>query len=107
MKKQEVINRVMDSESSIFSKEDVIRLINSITSENTLTKDKVDKILDNIQIGLDKTDLVRYDSAEFELSYGNTIELTNIDLDIDEILNIVNVNLEVLIEEEEEEIESE
>lgn len=107
MKKQEVINRVIESESSIFSKEDVIRLINSITTETTITRDVFDKILDKIQNTLESSNLVKYDTAEFELSYGNTIELTDVVVDMDEIIDVITDKLEAFVEKEEEEIESE
>jgi hypothetical protein len=77
--KEEVIESVKGSISSIFSKEDVIAIINSIKSDKELDKeDLVSAILSELTNG--RHDIVDNDSAEFELT-GNEISLERVDLD--------------------------
>jgi hypothetical protein len=85
MKKQEVLDRVLNSESSIFSKDDVVRLIEMVeggTRTITVTdiSDALDKALSEISHKSD--DAIDRRSVEFELS-GNEIYIESIDFDID------------------------
>jgi hypothetical protein len=91
MKKLEAINQVQECMSSVFSKEDVINLINKIDSENKFNEDLALEIKNRIVRELrdiDERKLMDFDSAEFELSY-NTIELTNVNIDLDLIANTI------------------
>jgi len=77
--KEQAIESVKGSISSIFSKEDVIAIINSIKSDKELDKeDLVSAILSELTNG--RHDIVDNDSAEFELT-GNEISLERVDLD--------------------------
>jgi hypothetical protein len=49
---------------------------------------------------IDSNDLIDRDSAEFEIGYNNQIELSNVDVDIDQILEIVNDELNEFAEAE-------
>jgi hypothetical protein len=85
MKKQEVLDRVLNSESSIFSKDDVVRLIEMVEGgTRTITvidiSDALDKALSEISHKSD--DAIDRRSVEFELS-GNEIYIESIDFDID------------------------
>lgn len=76
--KEQVIESVKGSISSIFSKEDVIAIINSIKEENELVKDNLTGfILDQLTNG--RHDVIDLDSAEFELRR-NEISLESVDL---------------------------
>jgi hypothetical protein len=86
MKKQDVLNRVLNSESSIFSKDDVVRLIEMMDETKSVTVTDIgaaiDKVIDIFsRKGMDLVDLY---STEFDLD-GNEIKLANVDLDIDYI----------------------
>ena len=90
MKKLEVIKQVQECVSSVFSKEDVIKLINKI--EGGLNEDlalEIKKQISTLIMNIDERKLLDLDSAEFELSYNNTIELTNVNIDLDLITDIV------------------
>ena len=76
--KEQVIESIKGSISSIFSKEDVISIINSIQQENELDKeDLANHILAELTNG--RHDVIDLDSAEFDLN-GNEIFLKEVDL---------------------------
>jgi hypothetical protein len=90
MKKLEVIKQVQECVSSVFSKEDVIKLINKI--EGGLNEDlalEIKKQISTLIMDIDEKRLIDLDSAEFELNYNNTIELSNVNIDLDLITDIV------------------
>jgi hypothetical protein len=75
--KEQVIESVKGSISSIFSKEDVIAIINSIKEESGLDKeDLIEAIIDELSNG--RHHIVDLDSAEFDLR-GNEIQLTAVE----------------------------
>ena len=85
MKKQDVLNRVLNSESSIFAKDDVVRLIGMVEGEGrTITVTDIGAAIDSAMnvIAREGMNLVDLNSAEFELS-GNEICLSSVELDID------------------------
>ena len=109
MKKLEVIKQVQECVSSVFSKEDVIKLINKI--EGGLNEDlalEIKKQISTLIMNIDERKLIDLDSAEFELSYNNTIELNNVNIDLEIITDIIegvlmdHVELEEQIENTEE-----
>ena len=90
MKKLEVIKQVQECVSSVFSKEDVIKLINKI--EGGLSEDlalEIKKQISTLIMNIDERKLIDLDSAEFELSYNNTIELNNVNIDLEIITDII------------------
>ena len=95
MKKQDVLNRVLNSESSIFSKDDVVRLIEMIEGEGktvTVTdigaaiEDAMDNLYRNSYYIVDKS------TAEFDLN-GNEISGVEVDLDLDYIRETLEEHL--------------
>lgn len=76
--KEQAIESVKGSISSIFSQEDVIAIINSIKQENELDQeDLVNHILGELTNG--RHDVIDLDSAEFDLR-GREISLDSVDL---------------------------
>lgn len=75
--------------SSIFTKQDVIDLLNKIEGDTSVESiiEKVEGVFD--MLGSDFVDL---DSAEYELN-GNTIELISVDADINKILYRIKQSL--------------
>ena len=105
MKKLEAIKQVQECMSSVFSKEDVINLINKIDSENNkLSVGLAVKIKESIErelMDMDKRSLIDYGSAEFELNYNNCIELIGVDIDLEFIMSgIIDKNLSEFVEPE-------
>jgi hypothetical protein len=87
MKKQDVLNRVLNSESSIFSKDDVVRLIEMIEGEGkTVTVTDIGAAIEEAMNVLSRNsyDIVDKSTAEFSLN-GNEIELEHVDVDLDYI----------------------
>jgi hypothetical protein len=91
MNLQELKQAVQDSPSSIFTKEDIMKLLNGLQSEGSLTQELADEMHRSIWFQmeqLDNGDIIEFDSAEFDLD-GNTITLSNIDLDLYRIKEII------------------
>jgi cell division ATPase FtsA len=87
MKKQDVLNRVLNSESSIFAKDDVVRLIEMIEGEGkTVTVTDIGAAIEEAMNVLSRNsyDIVDKSTAEFDLN-GNEINLVEVDLDLDYI----------------------
>jgi len=91
MKKDLVLHQVKHSVSSIFTKEDVISLINSIEESKgrVITtqqiNDAIDEVVDWAERRVDN--LIDLDSAEFEISYTKQIELTSVEIDVESLRN--------------------
>ena len=98
MKKQEAITKVNECISSVFTKDDVIRLIEQIEEGNNvaLTETQIDEISANIKrelINMNTEDIVDFDSVEFDIEYGNRIQLHNIDVNYSNIEEAVEGEL--------------
>ena len=87
MKKELVLHQVQHSVSSIFTKEDVINLINSIDegSNRKITVNDIERAIDNVvnSFERDTEDIVDYTSVEFNISYDNRIEVESVGLNLD------------------------
>jgi len=95
MKKEEVIEKVQSSLGSLFTKDDVINCLNMVVEEQPKVKPKMlnypskqwlDKIKDNILNRIKNTDFNDSDmfdinEFEFEIRYGNTIEVDSYEVD--------------------------
>jgi len=98
MKKQDVLNRVLNSESSIFSKDDVVRLIEMVemydlTSKSITVSDIGAAIEEAINVlSRNSYDIVDKSTAEFDLN-GNEISLVEVDLDLDYIRETLEEHL--------------
>ncbi len=89
---QQAISAVESSASSIFTKEDVIKLLNSIDLESTSATSAddidVDELIDRVQtlIGnYDTSDIVNYEDVELSINCDHRIEIDNINVDMDEL----------------------
>jgi hypothetical protein len=85
MKKQEVITKVKECISSVFSKEDVIKLIEQI-EDSAVTKEVVEQLVTDIVEKFKckvqySDDIVDYSSAEFSIDHGQKLILDCIDID--------------------------
>ena len=109
MKKDLVLSSVQNSVSSIFSKEDVINLINSIEegSSRKITTLDIQRAIDKTINWIDNNerDVVDLDSAEFEISYNNQLECVGIQTNTESIREILENNFMDFGEEVEEEVE--
>lgn len=95
MKKQDVLNRVLNSESSIFSKEDVVRLINLVEGEGRkITTYDIGRAIEKTISWAENNerDLLDLDSAEFELSYNNRLEVVGVPINTDNLRDALENN---------------
>ena len=110
MKKELVLQSVQNSVSSIFSKEDVINLINSVEGGGRkITPEDIGRAIDKAVdwIENNERDVLDLDSAEFEISYNNHLECTNVPIITDGIREALENNFMDFGEEEEEVLGSE
>ena len=107
MKKDLVLHSVKHSISSIFTKDDVLNLIESIEQEQQTNQvydlikklqDLQEKISYDFQ-NLSSDEVVDLDSAEFNIGYNNRLEVEDIGLNIDNLTDIVEGSIGVLIDE--------
>lgn len=121
---QQAVASVQNAPSSIFTKEDVINLLNGISApkggieiNRQIIKDLSNAILDQVRENannLDSSDVCDLSTAEFSLNY-NELSLDSVDIDNDQIADNVVCGIydtieeffETLEKEEEEEEEAE
>jgi hypothetical protein len=105
MKKEEIIKKLETaSEFAIMiSIDTVVELIKQLEPETktTLTSEFASELSTRIERTLDynSDSLVDKDSAEFEL-YGNEISLSDVDIDLDQIMEHVNAIIDEYVEQE-------
>jgi hypothetical protein len=111
MKKDLVLQSVQNSVSSIFSKEDVINLINSIQAEegrkiSTLDINRaIDKTISWIENN--ERDFLDLESAELEMDYSNRIEVVGVPINTDGLREALENNFMDFGEEENDIVELE
>ena len=91
---QETVAAVQNAPGSMYTREDVISLLSNleINSAPTLSSDMIKNLIESVKEAisnklsrLDCSDVIDYDSAEFELSHQNRVELQSVDIDTDKI----------------------
>jgi hypothetical protein len=96
MKKDLVLQSVQNSVSSIFSKEDVINLINSIEESKgsvITTYDigrAIDKMVDWVEHN--EREFLDLESAELEMDYSNRIEVVGVPINLDSLREALENN---------------
>ena len=113
MKKENLIAQLEAAKAltSVVSIDNVIALIQQLEAEVQVEKvfgitqelaediaNKIERCIDN-----NSSDLVDRDSAEFELSYDNRIELNRADVNVSEIMDHVTACLDEFIKEQQDE----
>lgn len=96
MKKELVLQSVENSVSSIFTKEDVIKLINSIEvgSSRVITTTDIQRAIDRTidWIENNERDILDLENAEFEIEWGNKIACTSVQINFEEIREALENN---------------
>jgi predicted butyrate kinase (DUF1464 family) len=94
MKKEFVLQLVENSASSIFTREDVIKLINSVEGGRKISVYDIGRAIDKVISWADnnESDVVDFDSVEFELAYNNKIEVTNVPLQLENLREALENN---------------
>jgi hypothetical protein len=89
--KENALASVRQSVSSIFTKEDVLYLIEKIEvgSSRVITTQQINDAIDEVVNWAEHRvdNLIDLDSAEFEISYTKQIELTSVEIDVDSLRN--------------------
>jgi hypothetical protein len=112
MKKNELITQLETAKtlSSTVDIDKVIALIKQIETPTTISAELGNEIVTRIERAIDYNNnnnrLVDLDSAEFELNYNNTIELTCVNVDTDIIMEHVTSIVDEYVELEDEEEDS-
>ena len=94
MTKEQTIELLQKQLPGFYSVEQVINIIKDIEENASSTPEaaleellrEVDNAIEEAIGGVDQEDLVQLDTAEFELHNGNEIELSRVDLDMDELV---------------------
>jgi dimeric dUTPase (all-alpha-NTP-PPase superfamily) len=91
---QEIFGSVISSESSVFSKEDVLRLLEEVNEaaekKTSISQDQLDDLSERISTAIsyvDGLDLVDDYCLEMD---GNCVEIRSLDLDGDQIKEIID-----------------
>ncbi len=95
MKKELVLQSVQNSASSIFSREDVIKLINSVEGGGrVITVSDIERAIDQTinWIENNSRDVIDLENAEFEIEWGNKIACTDVPINVDEIREALENN---------------
>ena len=104
MTKQEAINTINTSFPSIWSKDDVLQLINKI-DEGTASFDtdnlieKIRKAIENGIDGMSNDEIVDVSSCEFNIRNGNEIEIDSIGINTSDIVEAVMGDVVEAVEE--------
>ena len=95
MTKAETLAALKNQLDSFYSLEQVIKIIEGIDPDpgtSTLTEELCDTIMGSIENCFDRcgSDFIDLHTAEFELGYdGKSIELSTVDLDVNEIMHSI------------------
>ena len=115
MTKDEALAKVAQGVGSIYSKEDVVKLIESITVIPTasITEELKDQIAEAVAYELRDDNSSLIGEADFDISqsgYGGSsfdVELTDVELDECRVADIVREVLDANLDSDEEEVEEE
>ena len=110
MKKESLVAQLeaVKTLTSVVSIDNIIALIQKLEPEQVESKsfllneesfDKVMNIVEKAVCNLDERALVDFDDAEFELDYNNTVRLTDVRVDTDNIIDEIRSALENIFEE--------
>ena len=106
---ESAIANVQTAFPSIFTKEDVVSILEGLHTKaeeevvvtTVLNDEQIDELVEHVKEAvsrklnkMDCSDLVDYSTAEFELNYGNTLELTEVTVNVDSIEEEVHSEIE-------------
>ncbi len=99
MTKEQVISKVSESAGSLFTKEDVIKLIESIEGTTNIDFDELANRLEAIVDEADNEGIeVNSRRCEFSISNGNEIEIEDVHFETEEWKSNINHDIRQLIE---------
>jgi len=92
MTKQEAINTINASFPSIWSREDVLQLVNKIEGggfDSDKLLEKIRKAVDNAINNMSNDEIVDISSCEFDIRNGNEIEIESVGINTSDIVDAV------------------
>lgn len=105
---KETVEKVNGNFSSVFTKEDVLSLLSGIKpeSKSTITPELIDELLNRIESCLDHNNenLINLDDISFDIGYDHRIEVSDISLNVYDIMDHIR-DIVTEYEEAEEEVE--
>lgn len=112
MTKQQTIELLKQQMPSFYSLEQVIDIVSKIEEPKVafIDQDHIKKIVENVKDYVESAIRdIDYDSCDYtlEMDYDNTVKLTNVEIDSEDVANTVGRELEDLLDEMKEEFESE
>ena len=87
MNKKELINEITEHFPSVYTKEDVVKLINLL--DDTQPKIDIDELKQKIRNKIERLsseDVVDYSSVELSMNYDNRVEVESIEINTDNII---------------------
>jgi sRNA-binding protein len=102
MNKKELINEITEHFPSIYTKEDVVKLINLL--DDTQQKIDVEQLKEKIRSKLERLsseDVVDYSSVELSMNYDNRVEVESIEVQTDTIMDEIEEVIDEYFEEKE------
>ncbi len=97
---QQAISAVESAYPSLFTKEDVIKLLNSIDLESAsvpstegIDVDELVEAVESIITDYPSGDIVNYGDVSFSLSYDNRIEVDDIQVDLDNLSSDITATI--------------
>jgi hypothetical protein len=107
MNKQQTIELLKQQLPGFYSVEQVISIINDIDAGSSeLSEEKLNELTDGVydivekkMRNVDTRDIVDWDSAEFTISYNNTLELDNVEISSDTIAEVISSEIKEYLTE--------
>ena len=97
---QQAISAVESAYPSLFTKEDVIKLLNSIDLESAaapsidgIDVDELVEAVESIIEDCSSEDIVNYEDISLSLNYDNRIEIDNVNVDLDDLNSDVTATI--------------
>jgi ElaB/YqjD/DUF883 family membrane-anchored ribosome-binding protein len=106
---QQAVASVQNAFPSIYTKDDVIKLLESIEiqqSSGKLSNEQIEELTQSIQEqvtrairNFDTGDIVDNSTAEFSIGYNNTLELDSVDVDLQNLNDEIESTIESTVTE--------
>ena len=102
MNKKELINEIAEHFPSVYTKDDVVKLINLL--DDTQQKIDVEELKRKIRNKLERLsseDVIDYSSVELSMNYDNRVEVESMDVQSDNIMDEIEETIDEYFDEKE------
>jgi hypothetical protein len=102
MNKKELINEITEHFPSVYTKDDVVKLINLLDdTQQKIDIEELKRRLRNKIERLRSEDVVDYSTAELSMNYDNRVELEGIEVQNDTIMDEIEETIDEYFDEKE------